>query len=277
VALPFNEEKTNTPVIFIHGIIASIRFWELAQPPILADELCWYSLSLPGHFPATFPSGFRREDLTADMIAEVLTDAIQELIGDRPVILAGHSTGGFAALAIAGRTPGLAKSVISISGFAQGQWTGALGMLQWLARHGVIGQMLFKLNLKTLTMNPTVLRTSLGLYAADRQALSSWPLLVQSVESSFPYAKELDANAMIAYFNRLPDLDIATLLPRIAAPTLVLAGDRDPIVPPAQAKLIAERVPNSELVLLEGAGHLVTGERPSEYHRVMTDWLERVI
>jgi pimeloyl-ACP methyl ester carboxylesterase len=275
VALPFNEEKTNTPVIFIHGVVANIRFWELVQPPILTDELCWYSLSLPGHFPATFPSGFRKEEFTADTVAEVLTGAIQELVGDRAVILAGHSTGGFAALAIAARTPGIAEGVISISGFARGQFTGGLGMLQWLARHGAIGQALFKFNLKNLTINRTVFRTSLSLYAADRQALNSWPLLARSLDANYPYAKQLDANAMLPYFNRLPDIDISTLLPRIAAPTLVLAGSEDPIVPPAQSRSIADRVPNSELLLLDGAGHLLMGERSSDYQRILTDWIRK--
>lgn len=93
VARVFNKEKTGIPVIFIHGITATIDFWEPVQTPIFKKNFRWYSLSLPGHYPAKLPSGFHNESLTADMMAQVLTDAIKELIDDQPVILAGHSTG----------------------------------------------------------------------------------------------------------------------------------------------------------------------------------------
>jgi pimeloyl-ACP methyl ester carboxylesterase len=74
----------------------------------------------------------------------------------------------------------------------------------------------------------------------------------------------------------MPDIDISDLLPRIAAPTMVLAGDMDPIVPPGQSQLIAERVQNGELVMLERAGHLPTSERTVQYQRLLTDWLEHI-
>ena len=72
VALPFNEEKTGTPAIFIHGLTASVHFWGASNPPVVQERTRWYSLSLPGHYPARFPSEFRAEDLTAEMMASVL-------------------------------------------------------------------------------------------------------------------------------------------------------------------------------------------------------------
>jgi len=46
-------------------------------------------------------------------------------------------------------------------------------------------------------------------------------------------------------------------LHRIAAPTLVLSGAKDPIVPPINAKLLHARIPNSTLHIVPDAGHLV--------------------
>ena len=46
-------------------------------------------------------------------------------------------------------------------------------------------------------------------------------------------------------------------LGRIAAPTLVLAGDRDPIVPARNARILARRIPSARLELVHGAGHLL--------------------
>lgn len=277
VASAFNEEKDGIPVIFIHGITTSINFWEAIQTPIFKENFRWYSLSLPGHYPARLPIEFRKESLTEDMLAQVLMTAIREIVNEEKIILVGHSTGGFAALNIAARNPEIIAGVISISGFAQGKWKGALGMLQKLARFGPIGRVLFKTNLKILGSYRFIYRIGVGLYANDRRAMNSFPGFESTLDLVYPDAQQLDRNAMIPFFNRLPDIDISQLLPNVTSPTLVLAGDRDPIVPPEQSRLISERVPNAELVLLEGSGHLPMFERPVEYNRAITEWVQKIM
>lgn len=51
-------------------------------------------------------------------------------------------------------------------------------------------------------------------------------------------------------------------LPRIAAPTLVLAGEHDRLVPRAHAEAYAAEVPDGRLEVIPDAGHLVHIERP---------------
>ena len=51
-------------------------------------------------------------------------------------------------------------------------------------------------------------------------------------------------------------------LGRIAARTLVIGGDRDPIVPPRNARLLAGRIPSARLELVAGAGHLLLLDQP---------------
>jgi poly(3-hydroxyalkanoate) depolymerase len=46
-------------------------------------------------------------------------------------------------------------------------------------------------------------------------------------------------------------------LHRIRKPTLVLSGAADPIVPPINARILAGRIPNAELEIVQGAGHLL--------------------
>ena len=275
VAKVFNEDKTGIPVIFIHGITATIDFWEPLQTPIFRNNFRWYSLSLPGHYPAQLPTDFHKDSLTADMIAQVLTYAIKELVGNEPVILAGHSTGGFAALAIAANNPEIVAGVISIAGFAQGRWTGALGIFQKLARLGPIGRILFKMNFKILASNLWIYRAGVGLYAKDRMAVFSNPNFKSVVNIAYNGTKELEVNSLLPLFNRLPDIDISDQLPNITSPTIALAGENDPIVPPEQSRIIAERVPKSESVFLKGTGHLPMFERQNEYDRALTDWVEK--
>jgi poly(3-hydroxyoctanoate) depolymerase len=58
-------------------------------------------------------------------------------------------------------------------------------------------------------------------------------------------------------------------------PTLVLAGDDDPIVPMVNAHLMAWRIPDSELHVIEGGGHLFILERPAEIADLVTRFPDR--
>jgi pimeloyl-ACP methyl ester carboxylesterase len=272
VALGFNEDKAGTPVFFIHGITSSVNFWADLQAPILKEHFRWYSLSLPGHYPAALPAGFQQHDLTAEMIARVLAGAIRQLVGQQPVILAGHSTGGFAALAIAATAPELVQSVITIGGFVQGRWHGALRPLQIEARMGRFGAALFKLQVKMSFLTYPTFRLGSSFYVTKRSAYFAYPHLDTMLSRLYEDAQQFDLDTMLHYFNRMPDIDIAGWLPRINAPTLVLTGDRDGIVPPTQAHLIAAQVRDSTLVELKGVGHMPMCESPDEYAKAVTDW-----
>jgi pimeloyl-ACP methyl ester carboxylesterase len=46
-------------------------------------------------------------------------------------------------------------------------------------------------------------------------------------------------------------------LHKITAPTLVLAGGSDKLVPPSNGRLLAGRLPNADLHILPGEGHLL--------------------
>lgn len=111
-----------------------------------------------------------------------------------------------------------------------------------------------------------------SLYAYDKKAYFAFPTLEPSLRELFGDFQKLDLDAMLHYFNRMPDIDISATLPSIGAPTLVIAGDQDGIVPPSQAALIASKVPKSSLVLLKGAGHMVMMERIEDYAQAVTDW-----
>jgi pimeloyl-ACP methyl ester carboxylesterase len=64
-------------------------------------------------------------------------------------------------------------------------------------------------------------------------------------------------------------------LSRIAVPTLVLHGSEDRVIAPANAELLARRIPGAELQLLEGAGHVFWSEQPELADRLVLDFNER--
>jgi proline iminopeptidase len=66
-----------------------------------------------------------------------------------------------------------------------------------------------------------------------------------------------------------PSFDLRPQLARIEAPTLVVAGDRDFVAPPAAARAIAEAVADAELVVVPGAGHFVFVEAPEAFREAV--------
>ena len=73
----------------------------------------------------------------------------------------------------------------------------------------------------------------------------------------------------------LAALDLRSALPRMAAPTLVIAGAEDRATPPAHAEAIAAAVPNARLELLDGAAHLASVQCPEPVTRLIDEHLAR--
>jgi poly(3-hydroxyalkanoate) depolymerase len=58
-------------------------------------------------------------------------------------------------------------------------------------------------------------------------------------------------------------------------PTLVLAGDDDPIIPLVNGRILAWRIPDARLHVVRGGGHLFILERPAEIAGLITDFLDQ--
>ena len=61
----------------------------------------------------------------------------------------------------------------------------------------------------------------------------------------------------------------------IAVPTMVLHGELDRLVPPANGQKIAERIPGAELVLVPDANHVLTTDQSEQVNTILLDWLDR--
>jgi 3-oxoadipate enol-lactonase len=60
-------------------------------------------------------------------------------------------------------------------------------------------------------------------------------------------------------------------LGQIRAPTLVITGDSDRLVPPRNSEVLAAAIPDARLLVLRGAGHVFPLEREEETVRALTD------
>jgi len=66
-----------------------------------------------------------------------------------------------------------------------------------------------------------------------------------------------------------------SLLPQIACPALVMTGELDSWSGPEQHRQIAAAIPNSELVIVPGAGHMIQFEAPQAVNSAIARWLQR--
>jgi pimeloyl-ACP methyl ester carboxylesterase len=62
-------------------------------------------------------------------------------------------------------------------------------------------------------------------------------------------------------------------LAAIRVPTLVVAGDSDPLMPPDRAAEMVDAIPQARLVVVPECGHASTLERPDAVNRALIDWI----
>ncbi len=67
--------------------------------------------------------------------------------------------------------------------------------------------------------------------------------------------------------------DIRPYLRSVQAPTLVIWGDRDTLVPLSTGEILRQEIPNARLVLLHGAGHVPMFERPRPFNEAVLAFL----
>jgi pimeloyl-ACP methyl ester carboxylesterase len=255
------------PVVFLHGMLtttAVVR--DLFEEP---DAESWISVSLPGHHPGRLAAGTVPDAIDADLFADLAEAVLQEILGDRRVVAAGWSTGGFAALNLAIRRPDRVAAVASLAGFASGRRvTGSIAWLAWLAR-GFVGASAVRGGLWTGSRLPWLHDAIVKTCAADGVAGRRIPAgALQRLRKEFaPH----DPASLVAVLAALQGLDITARLGEIAVPAWIVAGGRDPLVPPDEARRLAAAIPRSRVTVYDTGGHLFFHEWPG-FRRDFADW-----
>jgi 3-oxoadipate enol-lactonase len=74
----------------------------------------------------------------------------------------------------------------------------------------------------------------------------------------------------------LTTFDRRAELPKIAVPTLLVAGSDDRTAPPAIMASMQRKIPGSELVVLEGCGHLGPMDQPGPFNAALERFLRKM-
>lgn len=81
------------------------------------------------------------------------------------------------------------------------------------------------------------------------------------------------SGTMRGTFVKVVNEDLKKFMPSIAAPTLLVWGDRDTATPIGDARIMEKRIPDAGLVVFKGAGHYSFLERATEFSIVINNFL----
>ncbi len=250
VPVHYVERGEGLPVLALHGAGVDHREMMACLNPVF-DALTGYRRiypDLPGLGRTPAPETIS----SADDVLEVLLAFIDGVIGDRPLLVTGHSAGGYYAQAIADRRP---EQVLGLALLCP-----LLAGIHSVPEHevtygsGNIGSEEFRdyFTVQTArTLDRYEKYVQPGAELADQSALARigerWEFTVRPNEKA-PYR----------------------------CPTLLLTGRQDSTVGYVRAWELLEQYPRATFAVLDAASHALPHEQPELVRALVTEWLDRV-
>lgn len=248
-------EGSGPPVVLVHGVTESaLTFHELQHA--IAHVATVHAVDLPGHGLTDIPP----EVLSLDEMAHWV-DAYMEAEGIERAVLCGWSMGGGVSLELAIQRPSRVGALVLLGSIgAQMPMPFTLGLLRF---HGV-GELMVRL-VESPTFRRELLRdTAHGSFTRHDAAVDR-------------YWDMWHVRGRVDYIRRLMrSLDIEPLenkLGAVRAPTIIVHGDHDRLVPLSVARALANKIPNAELRVLAHTGHTPHLEEPGAVRAAIRDAL----
>jgi pimeloyl-ACP methyl ester carboxylesterase len=236
-------------LVFFHGP------WGLTWGPFLdalARSFTVYAPEHPGTTPDE-PEPIQHVDGLWDLV--LCYDELLEHLKLRDVILAGHSFGAMMACEVAALQPARVKRLVLIDPI--GLWRDDAPVVNWML-------------LSPAEMPAYVFHQPDG---AAAQALFSVP---EDPEQGALARTRLTwaMGATGKFIWPIPDKGLKKRIHRVTAPTLLVWGEADRLVPRAYAKEFAGRLADTRLEVVAGAGHAPHLEQPEATARVVQAFLK---
>src|SRR6266446_9410998 len=92
------------------------------------------------------------------------------------------------------------------------------------------------------------------------------PRLLKHPTPPFAFQRQLEATYTLKTWDRLPE---------ISAPTLVITGAQDCLIPARNSELLAERIPGAKLHLIQDVGHAFMNQSPREFMSVFVPFVKQ--
>lgn len=254
--LGYGANGAGRPLVLVHGYPHNRSLWD-GQLQGLADAATVITVDLRGHGESDPVAGPYSMDVFADDCARLLDG-----LGIRkPVVFGGLSMGGYVTLAFWRRYPERVAGLILAATRA--------------GADSAEGRAAREASMETVQRDgpgaivDAMLRKSLAPDTPDRQ-----PAVLHQARAVMTATSEAAILGDLAGLRDRPD-STATLA-TITVPTLVIHGAQDQLIPPAEAERTAAAIPNAQLALIAGAGHLPNLEQPDAFNTIVREFLARI-
>jgi pimeloyl-ACP methyl ester carboxylesterase len=264
IAAQYLEAGTGSTLLLLHGHEQSATGWRWVIPALARTHRV-LALSLPGHgetpHTRTYPPGSD----TAPFVADFL-----DALGVGPVHVVGHSAGGAVALRLALAAPARLRTLVLVDSAGLGREVHPLLAVDTLPLVGELAILLSRLPGGCLG------RTSMS---AAMLFAQPWRAPTEFLNEQYDCGRrpgQLEASTATAraLFDATGQRQILLdRLPTITAPTLVIWGASDYVLPAHQAQTAVNLLPYGRLALLPECGHLPQVEHPDRFAAVLGEWL----
>ena len=246
--------RSGPPALMIQGLGADKHLWNL-QRAALAPWYRTIAFDNRGAGRSDKPYGSYSLEQMADDAAAVLDDA-----GEDSAHVIGASMGGVIAQLLALRHPERVRSLtLACTACRHHPWRREL-LAEWvdIAERDGMG-----------AMTSQAARWVIGPRSFRR--------LAPAIGWMGPLALSRPAHAFAGQVAGILSIDdhLASRLPDITVPTLVIVGNQDILTPRGDSEELAELIPTAELVVVSGAAHGFMIEHGTTFNRIMLDFLRR--
>ena len=237
----FSIEGKGPPLFLIHGIGAARNAWRFLLP-VLREHFTVVTYDLRGHGSSELPDGeFGLDELVDDL------EQVRIRTGIEQAHFAGHSLGGMIAPAYARKYPDRVLSLGLLStaaGRTEDDSSKVWSVVREMESRGI----------------SEVLPTLTKRWYTD-QFIEQHP---DVVEARLKQVVDTDAAVFLNVFRIYAGTEMLPWLHEIKRPALVMTGENDGGCNPRLNRLIADSLPNSELVILPNYRHSILLEAGSE-------------
>ncbi|MEU6679225.1 alpha/beta hydrolase [Streptomyces sp. NPDC046925] len=271
-------------VVFSHGYCLSQDSWHFQRAALRGVVRCVYwDQRSHGRSERGAAQLTDRTPVSIDQLGRDLKAVIDAAAPEGPLVLVGHSMGGMTTMALADHFPELIRErVVGVA--LVGTSSGRLGEVNFglpIAGMNAVRRVLPGV-LKALGSQAELVekgrRATADLFAGIIKRYSFSSKDVDPAISRFAerMIESTPIDVVAEFYPAFAEHDKTKALERFAGmPVLVLAGDKDLVTPSEHSEVIADLLPDAELVLVPDAGHLVMLEHPEVVTDRLADLLGR--